>query len=561
MKFLTKRTLATVLAIAILSFLAGNLSNGLAKSDRAEVLRNLEKFSLVYQKIIRNYVDEEDSDELIDAAIRAMIEELDPFSQYLDEDQVEDLMVKTKGEFGGLGIIISKKGDYPTVISPIDDTPAARLGIRGGDKIVEIEGESTEGWSVQDAVDKLRGPKGTAVDIGISRFGVEEVLPYHIVRDIISVKSVPYAFVLEDDIGYIRVSNFGEKTADELRAALDELEAEGIDGLILDLRNNPGGLLESARQVSDLFLGAGHVIVSTRGRGEKRLQEIYAQSNVRYAWDYPLVVMINENSASASEIVAGAVQDWDRGLVVGRNSFGKGSVQSIFSVSDKEALKLTTAKYYTPSGRCIHRDENNHRFAADASMFEIGDAEEEAPVGDDHPEYELETPAESPVSLDSLPLFETLKLHRTVRGGGGIMPDIIMEYEKISNQALDLERRSAFFDFAVELVAEREVEKDFKVDEALLERFQSYLAEQGVELEPDDFATNEEYIRMAIRREVLYKQFDSKVAYRSTLYMDRPLQETLALLKGESSLETLLARTEMESSELETTEAEAIEVR
>ena len=527
-----KKQLLVLLVVAVASFGAGTLTTGSAKTDRAETLRNLERFSRVYQKIMQSYVVEQDSDELVDAAIEAMIGKLDPFSTYMDESMLEDLMVKTKGEFGGLGIIISVRDNFPTVISPIDDTPADRLGIQGGDKIVEIEGEGTEGWDVQDAVEKLRGPKGTPVEIGIRRYGVEEILPYTIVRDIIPVTSVPYHFVLQDDIGYIRVSNFAEKTAEMLREALVDLEAQGIEGLILDLRDNPGGLLESAKKVSDLFLDAGQIIVSTRGRDGRRLQEIYAGSSERFARDYPLVVLINENSASASEIVAGAVQDWDRGLVVGRNSFGKGSVQSIFTVSDREALKLTTAKYYTPSGRCIHKDENDRRFGQDA-------------VNEDHPDYELETAPESPTAeLDELPLFETLKLGRPVRGGGGIMPDIILAADFFSETALDLVRRSTFFNYAVELSAKREITLDFEIDAAMLDDFRVWLDEKEIEIEDEAFAENEDFIRMLIRREAFRQALGATEAYRSTLNMDRVLQETLKLMKGQTDLDELFAASE-----------------
>ncbi len=536
MRLHTKRILIIAL-VAGVSFAAGLLTTGAAANNRAETLRNLERFSRVYQKIIESYVEEEDSKALVDAAIEAMIDKLDPFSAYMDQAMLEDLLVKTKGEFGGLGIIISVRDEFPTVVSPIEDTPAARLGIRGGDKIVEIEGESTRGWNVQDAVDKLRGPEGTVVNIGVQRFGSDEVLPYHITRAIIPVESVPYHFVLADDIGYVRCTNFGERTAEELRAAILDLERQGVKGLILDLRNNPGGLLESAKDVSDLFLDAGQIIVSTRGRDGRRLQEIYARGGERFAQDYPLVVMINEYSASASEIVAGAVQDWDRGLVVGRSSYGKGSVQSIFSISEMEALKLTTAKYYTPSGRCIHKDENNERPDFDTNGDGIvTEAEVEAMEA-----AELATAPESPVDSE-LPLYATLKLQRPVRGGGGIMPDIVLAADEITDVALDLERRSAFFNFAVELLAEHPVDHDFQVSAALLARFRGWLSAKEIAVEDQAYTDNEDYIRMALRREVLYKQFGSAEAYRSTLGMDRVLQETLSLLKGQRDLDTLLAR-------------------
>ena len=520
-----RKRILIVILIATLSFLAGNLNNGFARSERADVLRDLEKFSRVYQKIVSSYVEEEDSDKLINAAILAMIEQLDPFSQYMDAETLDDLMMKTKGEFGGLGIIISTRDDFPTVISPIDDTPAARLGIRGGDRIVEIEGVSTKGWKVQDAVNELRGEKGTAVVIGIQRYGEEKIVPYTIVRDIIEIKSVPYYYVLPEKIGYIRCTNFGERTSHEMRDALEELEQSEIRGLILDLRNNPGGLLESAKEVSDLFLDSGHLIVSTRGRDGKRLQEIYAQDNESYAKNYPLVVLINGGSASASEIVAGAIQDWDRGLVLGGNSFGKGSVQSIFPVADSEALKLTTAKYYTPSGRCIHKDENNKRHG-DAELAEL----------------KVTAEGEFPDQFADLPLYETLKLHREVRGGGGIMPDIILTPREISDTALDLERQSAFFNFSIEIVANQDVTENFEADDALLASFRQDLIKNEIEVSDSAYAASADYVRMALRREVLYKKFGGSEAYRSTLAMDRVLQETLKLMNESTSLENLFAK-------------------
>jgi carboxyl-terminal processing protease len=543
--------------VAVASFAAGNLSVGEARTDRAETLRNLERFSRVYQKIVSSYVSEQDSDELVDAAIDAMIEQLDPFSVYMDEEMLEDLMVKTKGEFGGLGIVISVRGEYPTVISPILDTPASRLGIHGGDKIVEIEGESTKGWNVQDAVNKLRGPQGSPVNIGIQRFGVDEIVPYTIVRDIIPVTSVPYSFVIGEDVGYVRVTNFAEKTVEELEGAIDDLEAQGIRGLILDLRNNPGGLLNSAREVSDLFLNSGKIIVSTRGRDGRRLQEIYAANDISYAKDYPLVVMINEGSASASEIVAGAVQDWDRGLVVGRNSFGKGSVQSIFNVTDREALKLTTARYYTPSGRCIHKEENDERHDPDAEEVEPGFEVIEMDLEDeqDQPELEITSTPESPIAeSDSLPLFETLNLGRPVRGGGGIMPDIVLVGIEISDTALDLERRSAFFNFATELAAGLEVDLGYSVTDDEVARFAAWLADKEIEVEPEALTENDDYIRMAIRRSVFQQELGSAEAYRSTLHMDRELQETLKLLEDRGDLAGLFVASEsaMENSEEET---------
>jgi len=360
---------------------------------------------------------------------------------------------------------------------------------------------------------------------GIRRAGQDELIPYTITRDIIVVKSVPYSFKLDGQVGYVRLSNFGEKTAEEVREAVEALESEGIEGLVLDLRTNPGGLLDAARDVSEYFLESGQLIVSTRQRDGVLGQELFARGGRDKAGRYPVVVLINEGSASASEIVAGAVQDWDRGLVVGRNSFGKGSVQSIFPLSETEALKLTTAKYYTPSGRCIHRDEYNHKFS-----------EEESDT--------LTWEDISSVPLEELPPYATMRLNRTVRGGGGIMPDVIVEPEEISDLALDLERRAAFFNFAVELASEREIGQDFVADGKVLERFKRFLKEREIEIDPAVFDEDRDYLAMAIRRELFYNQFGAAVAYRSTLDKDQTLQEAIRLLRENHDIDRLLASAE-----------------
>ncbi|UCE01532.1 MAG: S41 family peptidase, partial [Candidatus Latescibacterota bacterium] len=340
------------------------LSNGLMADsrrspDHTKVMESLELFTRVFEKINTYYVDEEvDPQELIQRAIDGMLEGLDPHSQFLDTRLYDDLMTSTQGTFGGLGIEISVRDKYPTVVSPIEGTPAYNQGVQGGDRIIEIEGEDTYGWPISRAISKLRGPKGTEVQFKVQREGLDEPVDFSVVRDIIEIESVRYSFKI-GEIGYVRVVNFAQDTADELEARVRELESQGIDGMILDLRYNPGGLLRAARDVSQLFLESGKKIVFTRGRTPRQNADYYStrpKSKV-HGREYPVVVIINEGSASASEIVAGALQDWDAALVVGEPSFGKGSVQTVYPLSETEALKLTTAKYYTPSGRCIHKDE------------------------------------------------------------------------------------------------------------------------------------------------------------------------------------------------------------
>ena len=297
-------------------------------------------------------------------ALKGMLGSLDPHSQFMDLRDYKEMKSETDGQFGGLGIQIGVKDNILTVIAPIEDTPASRAGLLAGDKIIKIESKSTEKFSVQDAVHKLRGEPGTKVTITIMRPKSREVKEYTLTRAIIPVESVKdlnnrtvksvdsFPFV-DDRIGYVRLTQFNDPTADELEAALKKLEGKGMEGLILDLRNNPGGLLVSARDVASKFLPKGQLIVYTEGRQKSQRQEYFATGKDRHP-NYPMVILVNGGSASASEIVSGALQDLKRALLVGEQTFGKGSVQSIIELPDKSAVRLTTAKYYTPSKRVIH---------------------------------------------------------------------------------------------------------------------------------------------------------------------------------------------------------------
>lgn len=310
----------------------------------------------VMMMIRQNYVDADKTQykDLLYGALRGMLQSLDPHSQFMEPEMFADMKNDTAGEFGGLGIIIGMRDGILTVIAPMEDTPAFRAGIMHGDKIMSIDGASTETISLQEAVRKMRGEPGTKVKIKILRIKPQEVKEIEIVRAVIKVESVKGAAILEDHIGYVRLVQFNEPTAEALQKALDELTAKGMNALVLDLRNNPGGLLVSAVDVSQKFLKRGAKIVSTKGRSGGGLQSEYeAKGEVHYL-DYPIVVLVNGGSASASEIVAGALQDHRRAILIGEKTFGKGSVQSIQPLEDGSAIRLTTAKYYTPSGRMIH---------------------------------------------------------------------------------------------------------------------------------------------------------------------------------------------------------------
>jgi carboxyl-terminal processing protease len=312
-------------------------------------------FSKVVEQVRAHYVDEEKSsyESLVQGALGGMLQSLDPHSQFLDEEAYKSMREETSGKFGGLGITIGIKDSMLTVIAPMEGTPAFRVGLLSGDKIMEIEGESTEGISLEDAVKKLRGDPGVPVKIKIFRPRFQLMREFVITRAIINVPSIKDTQVLGGDIGYVRLLQFGESTARDLHAELDTLEAQKVRALVLDLRSNPGGLLNAAVEVAQLFLERGDLIVFTRGR-DNRLERSYRARARRTFPDVPMVVLINGFSASASEIVAGALQDNRRAVLVGEKSFGKGSVQSVLPQDAGTAIRLTTAKYYTPSERVIH---------------------------------------------------------------------------------------------------------------------------------------------------------------------------------------------------------------
>lgn len=313
---------------------------------------SLESFSNILAIVRKNYVEEVQTKNLVSGAINGMLHSLDPHSAYLTPDLYKELQSDTQGRFGGLGIEITVKGGILTVVSPIEDTPAAKAGIQPGDQIFKIEDEFTKDMTLVDAVKKMRGLRGTKINLTIRREGASDLIDLSLVRDIIRVQSVR-SRTLEPGYGYIRLAQFQERSDRDLQRALEKLAAEksGIRGLVLDLRNNPGGLLTQAVRISDLFLESG-MIVYTEGRIEAQRQKYFAQKDGTWL-DFPIVVLVNNGSASASEIVAGALQDHKRALVLGTKTFGKGSVQTILPLDDSSALRLTTARYFTPSGRSI----------------------------------------------------------------------------------------------------------------------------------------------------------------------------------------------------------------
>lgn len=346
----------TLVALMVVNLMVGArlYSKETPASDRDDAYDYLTLFTTALEQIRRTYVDEDRTDysELVHGALRGMLQSLDSHSTFLDPDMFNDMKDDTSGHFGGLGIVISMRNNILTIVAPMEDTPGSRAGLLSGDHIVEIEGETTENLSLQEAVRKLRGPPGTDVTIKILRPRTSDIQEHTITRAIVAVESVRDAKMLDGGIGYIRVTQFNNPTGGDLRKAVQGLKDEDMRALVLDLRNNPGGLLNAAIDVAQQFLKRGDLVVFTQGRDGRRGQRYTARERGPFL-DFPMVVLINEGSASASEIVAGALQDHRRAVLIGEKTFGKGSVQSVLPLDDGSALRLTTARYYTPSERVI----------------------------------------------------------------------------------------------------------------------------------------------------------------------------------------------------------------
>ncbi len=324
------------------------------KAAANDIYSQVELFSYALTTIQSEYVDVKTPQELIYGSLKGMLASLDPHSQFLTPDDYKELKSETQGKFGGLGIEISIKDGLLTVVTPIDDTPAYKAGIKAGDRIVKIEGALTKDLTLNDAVKKLRGDPGTDVKITVLREDDFKLLDFTIKREIIQIQDVKDAMILDDHVGYVRLAEFREDSFNEMHKALDKLRKDGMDSLIVDLRNNPGGLLNIAIKISEDFLPPGQLIVSTKGRHPTQDIETYSKNTQGKVTDVPVVILINQGSASGSEILAGALQDNKRAVILGEQSFGKGSVQSVIPLPDGSGLRLTTSKYFTPSGRSIH---------------------------------------------------------------------------------------------------------------------------------------------------------------------------------------------------------------
>lgn len=515
--------------ILVTALVMGTWAVGRVQETGDNTYANIERFIQVLTKVRDHYVEPVTTDKLMDNAIRGMLRTLDPYSQYLDKEEAERLETSTHGAFGGIGISIGMRDSWVTVVSPIEGTPAWRAGMQGGDRIIRIDGANTEGFSLDDAMKRMRGEKGTKVVLTIFREGRDKPMDFEIVRDIIQIKSVPFAGVLENGVGYIRLSSFSEKSREEIDQALSKIEKQKVRGLILDLRFNPGGLLSQAVEVSEEFAPRGKKIVYTRGRDPSQNRDFISTADQPHL-GYPLVVLVNQWTASASEIVSGAVQDLDLGVVAGQTTFGKGLVQTVIPLTRSvrgPKLKLTTAKYYTPSGRCIQKDEQLKDGALAADDEE---SDEDVPALPDS--LKVKKP---------LPEYKT-EMGRTVFGGGGIAPDIELEEVKIPLLVQDLEQKQVFFKFAVKYaVKHKEAPKEYALTPAIRDEFRDLLKAEKVETRADSLVAVQRWIDTSVRRELARRYEGDEAAYRIAISDDEQVRAVMSLFDQAPTLPRLLA--------------------
>ena len=503
----------------------------------------------VLSLVTDNYVEEVESGELIYAAIDGMLEVLDPHSSFLSKESFAEMGERFSGNFYGIGIEFDVLDGFLYVISVIDGSPSEAVGLQSGDRIVRIDGESAIGIKHDEVRHRLRGEKGTRVDVTIERAGVEERFDVTITRDRIPIRSVRTAIMLEDQTGYIQLIRFAKTTSRELENALDKLQQDGMERLILDLRGNSGGYLDQAVEVSSKFIPEGRVIVKTMGRNRSSNQTFHSLSGV-YHRDMPLVILLDHRSASASEIVAGAVQDWDRGVIAGTRSFGKGLVQTLFAephLSDGSALKLTTARYYTPSGRMIQRDYKNksYREYIEGSFSESGEADGEAVSAEDGENAEDADGADQP----DRPEYATAS-GRTVYGDGGISPDVEIKVPKRNYPFVIGTYRGcvpfdrACFEFANTYGATRPDLRDdfdtflneFQVDDAMLEAFKTQVRASGKSFSDDDFSADLDAIGLQLKRALARNLWGDEEASRVAAAGDEQLQQALGLFYSHEML-------------------------
>jgi carboxyl-terminal processing protease len=513
--------------------IAGFGINRLISAD--SVYDQIRKFGDILSFVEKNYVDEVNTGKLTDAAIVGMLNSLDPHSIYIPPKQYEKVVEDFKGKFEGVGISFRIINDTITVMEPIAGGPSARIGILSDDRIVKINDSSAIKYTDQDVMKRLRGPKGTKVKVTIMRPGEKDLLDFEIIRDVISIYSIDASMMVGSDIGYVRVNQFKETTHEELAAALQKLQKQGMKKLVLDLRDNGGGLLDEAYHMADQFLTGGsaehpRTIVYTKSRKTEFEEAYYAQSGDPYE-KMPLIILVNNGSASASEIVTGAIQDWDRGLIVGETTFGKGLVQRQYPLRDGSAFRLTVARYYTPSGRLIQRSYEGKN--KDEYQLEAFQRDEQEGENIEHTHDEK--------SDSTIPKFKTFG-GRTVLGGGGITPDYVVKAGSVTGLVQTLWRRNIFYDYSKEYIEGpgnvlrakygqdlAKYKSNFKISDEMLKDFRKYVEAKKIVIDEKEYQKDLDFIKGRIKAQIAQWLFGFEGYIGVILEVDNQFQKAMTL--------------------------------
>ncbi len=523
--FKNKLSTAGGILLVVVGIIIGTQIQSVFSGDN--IYQQIEKFKDVLSLADKYYVDNIDTQKLVGAALNGMLGQLDPHSVYIPAKETQEISEEFSGSFEGVGIEFDVVSDTLLVVSPIAGGPSEMVGIEAGDKIVQIDGKSSVGITRDEVMKKLRGPKGTKVSVTIVREGVDKPLDFEIIRDKIPIYSVTASFMVNDKVGYVYVNRFAETTDKELEEALAKLRSEGMKELVLDLRDNPGGLLNEAVDVASEFVPKGKTIVYTKGRIEEA-NENFPSNGGSYN-QFPLIVLINGGSASASEIVSGAIQDLDRGLIVGETSFGKGLVQRQFSLNDGSAVRITIARYYTPSGRLIQRPYDKDRMKYFTGAEEI-DSSEKSGANLSHT---LE-------SDSSRTVFKTAS-GRTVYGGGGITPDYIVKMDTIPSFIYHLEAKRIFLQYvddhysqsqdklSKEYGSAEKFDEKFQVSSGVLEDIFNQALKTGVKVSKEDYKKNNKYVALLIKAQIARNVWGNDGWYRVILAYDNQFQKVLTL--------------------------------